>query len=155
MDVEMATSSGKSLHPATVNSTSSAEEVPPKCLCWCQLNNSRQCQKSEDCSVQRSPCSLLLAILLTTVYASKSPRDLRSPQFYFNARNSRPDLFVGYEFIGPVNLFYDCYYYLCYVYSLKIGHSSVYHFYSTAYLFKTRNFGQESQDMKSTYRRSI
>jgi len=33
MDVEMATSSAKSLHRATVSSTSSAEEVPPKCLC--------------------------------------------------------------------------------------------------------------------------
>jgi hypothetical protein len=36
MDVEVATSSAKSLQRATVNSTFNAEDVPPKCLCWCQ-----------------------------------------------------------------------------------------------------------------------
>jgi len=69
MDVEVATSSSKSLQRATVNSTSSAEDVPPKCLYRSQKRYTMPKVRRLLCVEE--PASR--AVLLTTVYASTSP----------------------------------------------------------------------------------
>lgn len=95
MDVEVALSSPKSLQRATVKSTSSAEDVPPKCLCRYQQRYTTPkvrralCVEEPVYSVASGP------VLLTAVRASTSPCDLRPPQPYFSARNRRADLFFG------------------------------------------------------------